>query len=388
LERRDRGGEAALLGEIKDAEERRASALEANPELEAWTKRVRQKFVVNGFLMPFYSWDGRRSRSLKRIQELGNYILPDEFVGHVFYKEAEHSWVLQESMWFWEYLSYGQEAILRGGPSSLPQECKIEGIPAHAIWKDLTELCSNLHCHGEEGGGLILVPNMANTEWLTGTREGGSHVEGDDGYLEPYSVPRTLRWIELFQLFDELEALQLPLEVCPPWFHIARLTFFNVPIRRLPVFYSAFTSESKVSKIVYLDDGLSDPTRELISRSLFAVATDLRRTLYDKEWQRKTLMTKCWLWRYVGSREHKRVLSYGEIANLTRKPRSSIQAMVERFHQKLEEGLDARLLGVILRTSEELGLGANLTYGVLFKLGFVPERKRGIDSFDDLYKLM
>ena len=383
----DQDSVATLLGEVSKAEERRASTIVRNPELLAWTRRMRHEYIAKGFLMPLYSWDGRYGRSKARVSMFGDHILADEFIGQIFYKEAGHGWVLQESMWFWEYLTNGQETVLLRD-SSLPEEYKLEGIPARLLWQELTALCRNLHCGGEEGGGLILTPDEAAAEWLSGTKEQRGYTEGDDGYLEPYVVPAIVRWIELFQQLDKMEALKLPLEVRPPWFHIARYTFFNVPIRRLPVFHGALTSGAKVNRFSFLDDSLSNDARELVANFLLAIPPALQSMLNDEDKRRETLMIRCWLWHHVGTKERKNGLTYGEIASLVQRPRSSIQAMVERFHRKLKGKLDAKLLGDVLHTSRGLGIGANLTYGKLFKLGFVPKRKREIDSFDDLDKLI
>ena len=94
------------------------------------------------------------------------------------------------------------------------------------------------------------------------------------------------------------------------------------------------------------------------------------------------------LWRHVGHREHKRTLSYGEIADLAGTARSSVQASVERYNRKLKEGLDSKSLERLMLTAHGLGLGYNLVYNTLVEHKLVPKREREIDSFDQLDKLI
>ena len=95
-----------------------------------------------------------------------------------------------------------------------------------------------------------------------------------------------------------------------------------------------------------------------------------------------------WLWRNVGHGNHRRTLSYGEIAVIFNTPRSSIQTAVERFTRKLQNNMDGQLLGRLLRTAISLGLGYNMTYLALVQQSLVPAREREIDGFDELDKLL
>ena len=95
-----------------------------------------------------------------------------------------------------------------------------------------------------------------------------------------------------------------------------------------------------------------------------------------------------WLWYNVGHKEHKKTLSYGEIASAVGIPRSTIQTAVGRFNRKLRENLDGKLLERLLLTASSVGLGNNLTYNTLVDRGFVPRREREIDGLDELDKLI
>ena len=47
---------------------------------------IRQKYIVDGFLMPVYARDGRYARFKLRVGKFGNYILPAEMQGTVFFE--------------------------------------------------------------------------------------------------------------------------------------------------------------------------------------------------------------------------------------------------------------------------------------------------------------
>jgi len=95
-----------------------------------------------------------------------------------------------------------------------------------------------------------------------------------------------------------------------------------------------------------------------------------------------------WLLKNVGYHRWKRQLSFGEIAHLSKKSRSTVSTAVKRFDDKLHENLDNKLLERLLMTAGHLRLGHNLTYNVLASRGLVPHRERGIDSFDELDRLI
>ena len=95
-----------------------------------------------------------------------------------------------------------------------------------------------------------------------------------------------------------------------------------------------------------------------------------------------------WLWKNVGHHRRKRKLSYGEIADTIKEPRSTVSTAVIRFDNKLKGSMDNKLLERLLLTAGYLHLGHNLTYNVLASRGLVPYRSREIDSFDQLDKLI
>ena len=73
-----------IIAGIQIAAKGRAEQLAQNPILSEWVKDFRHKYIADGFLIPFYTWDGMYSRPRKRISELGDFILPYETAGSVF----------------------------------------------------------------------------------------------------------------------------------------------------------------------------------------------------------------------------------------------------------------------------------------------------------------
>ena len=140
--------------------------------------------------------------------------------------------------------------------------------------------------------------------------------------------------------------------------------------------------------IRFLEDTLSDRARDYIGEVLLTMPIELREQINGNTVKRENQEMTWWLWRNVGQKEQKRTLSYGEIADISKNSRSSIQTSVERFTRKLKEKLDGKLLERLLHTAGSLGLGYNLTYSTLVKHGLVPARESEIDGFDELNKLI
>lgn len=379
---------AKLLTEIKDAQKQRADKLQSDDRFGQWVKRVRKKYIADAFLMPLYAPDGSYSRSRKRVSQFGDFILPSEMGGQVFYKEASPTWIRQESVWFWAYLISGQQAIYSNELSKLPDHIRLDDRPTDAVWREIVSITTDLGYFGEAGGGMLLPLRDLDGDQLNKVGDNKGLQEGENGYLDPYPRPAQPLWIDLFQDYEQIESPDLTLEVRPAWFHLARYAFFNIPITRLPVFCGLFDNEGTIGLVQVLDDGLSGTARELIGSTLFSLPVEVLKHLDGSAARRERQEMTCWLWYKVGHNEYKRPLSYGEIANIEGVPRSSVQTAIGRFNRRLKEKLTGKLLGSVLVIASSLGLGNNLTYNTLVDLGLVPKRERELDSFDELDKLI
>jgi hypothetical protein len=115
-----------IIYEITSAEHKRARKLACDSEFIKWVQDLREKYIVKGFLMPLYARDGLYSRSTKRVDKLGNHILRWEESGKKI-AETSEGWIHNEEMWFWWYLTEGQEII--SSPIKIPDALKIDAIP-------------------------------------------------------------------------------------------------------------------------------------------------------------------------------------------------------------------------------------------------------------------
>lgn len=155
-----------LITEIRSTEKVRAQKLARTPLLTDWIREFRKKYITDGFLMPLYAGGGAYSRPRERIQKYGDFILPDEKVGEVFHRETYKDWIHQESMWFWEYLVSGQQAIFAKEIAELPEHMKLDDMPAHAVWQELETIAIQMGCFGENGGGILQSPRDLDAEQL------------------------------------------------------------------------------------------------------------------------------------------------------------------------------------------------------------------------------
>ena len=373
------------VSEIIGIEQKRAKKLLESPAFGKWVIDFRQKYIASGFLMPFYAGDGRYSRPRRRVSEFGNYILPWQMQGKIFH-EVSPGWIRNEETWFWFYLTDGQEII--SSNISIPDVLKIDGVPADLIWQEIVAVAKELHLYGESGGGVFLPPQYMDENYLASTEQIAGWYEGEDGYLESYKPPKTQHWITLFHTYESYHLSAQDIEIRPAWFHLANHAFFNAPVQKLPVFYGTFTEEGRLERVHFLEDNLSDRARDFIGKALLSMPIKLKQLVNIDALRREDQEMTWWLWRNVGHDDHKRTLSWGEIQAITGSPRSSIQAAVERCTRQLREKLDGQLLGRLLRTASSLGLGHNMTYGILVKQGLAPAREREIDSFDELDRLI
>lgn len=374
-----------VVSEISRTEQRRAKELAGNPIFNDWVRSFRERYIVNGFLSPLYNRDGRYSRPKNRVSKFGNYILTEEMVGKEFQKN-ERGWVKSEDMWFWFYLTDGQEIINPEVP--LYGMFNIDGIPAMLIWPEIVEVAKELQLFGETGGGILEHPDDREGDYL---KEHPTRIESrekDDGYMESYKLPDTFRWISLFKRYESYPLSPRDIEIRPAWFHMVNYAFFNAPIQKLPVFYCLFSKEGKMDSFRILDDTLSDTARSTIGKSVLTMPIEMKEQSSGYAVTREKREIIWWLMRNIGDKEKRRALSWQEIADNGNTARSSVKVSVERFDRKLKENLDGKLLERLLLEAGSLGLGYNLTYNALVKIGLVPARERGIDSFDELDKLI
>ncbi len=377
----------AIVDELRLAEKTRAERVRQDKRLGQWVKQLRQTYIADGFLMPLYARDGRYSQSQQRIREWGDFILLDEMVGEVFHRGAQERWIHQEDTWFWVYLINGQEYIFTEPIDSLPEPLRIDGTPAEPVWNILTNSARQMGLYGEDGGGVMISADDLDEKYLARMVPQQNDYEGENGFLEPYRIGDVPYWVTLFYQYEELEYAKSDIERRPAWFHLANYAFFNIPVTRLPVFLGVFEN-GKISTIRFLDECLSDRARDFISKALLGMPIELKKRLDTKTLRYERQEMTWWLWHNVGRRQYRRKLSYGQIANITQVQRSSIQSAVGRFDRKLRDKLDGKLLERLLHTYHSLGLGYNMTYQTLVRQGLAPPRERGIDSFDELDKLL
>lgn len=374
-----------VVRELIEAEARRARKLTRSAAFARWVAVFRRRYIVNGFLAPLYARDGRYSRPGLRVSTFGDYILPSEAQGKMCH-DVSPGWVRNEEAWFWSYLADGQEVMSSRIP--IPDVLKIDGVPADSVWPEIMAITQSLGLYQEHGGGFILLPEWVDEGWLADTERAVEQQEGEDGYLESYKPLKTPNWITLFHNYKGYRLSADDIEVRPAWFHLANYAFFNTPIPRLPVFYGLLAGEGRLDTLHFLDGGLSARAREYIGKAVLDMPARLKRRADIDASVRESREMSWWLWRKVGHRDVKRVLTYGEIADIAGASRSTIQTAVARFNRQLKDNMDRHLLGRLLRTAARIGLGHNLAYQALREQGLVPARERGIDSFDDLDNLI
>jgi hypothetical protein len=375
-----------VVTEIIEAEMRRAKRVMADPVLGNRVGAIRQKYIVDGFLMPVYGRDGRYTRSKIRVSQFGNFILPEKTQGTVFFA-GKQGWIRNEPIWFWEYLKEGQEVV--SSDIELGDKYGINGIPANLIWPEIVDLVKVLHLDREAGGGILFPTNDIDIEKLSSLAKLADNQECKDSYQETYqsiSIPNTPRWMELFDAYDSYKRSRKNFDIGPAWFHLVKYIFFNTPMR-LPVFTALFTTEWKLKELKYLDDDLSDQARSFLGKELLKIPLRLRK-LIERALKHERNEITWWLWHSVGYPEKGITLSLGAIARMAGAPKSSIQRAVEGFDKKVRAGLTGKLLGELLQTGLKLGIDPNILYHDLEQKGLVPKREREIDGFDDLEKLI
>jgi hypothetical protein len=355
-----------IIAQIAEAEKRRAKRVMNDPAFQNRVAQIRQKYIVDGFLIPVYWSGGRLSHSKLRVSRYGNYILSSEMQGTEFL-EGRPSWIRNEYTWFWIYLKEGQEVV--SSNILLPEQYKIDGIPANLVWPEIIGLLKDLHIYGEEGGGAITLANDFDTNTLSSNH-----------------TPNVSGWMMLFDDYDTYRRSKMDFEIRPAWFHLAKYIFFNTPMQ-LPVFVAQLNAANKLEELKFLEKDISDEARSLIGKNLLSMPIRLRKMVAFVN-RRETDEIVWWLWHNIGYPKKKYTLSYKVIAEIAGTSKSSVQTAVERFDKKIKGAMEPHLLGQLLRIAGNLGLGTNKTYNALAKKGLVPARKRGIDGFDDLDKLI
>jgi hypothetical protein len=361
-----------ILSEIKTAEEEQAGKLMTSPGFASWVETTRNKYIVGEFIRYFYAYQGRFSRGDRRVRKLGNYILPTSRTGELF-DEENNDRVHNEEFWFWLYLTTGYDA-LRHKPAHDETENPLPAEPPYRrIWQDLHGILVEHNLHGEGGGGIHELPvnsdilELASIEGQLYGQEPESKAAAKS--LRPFDKPR---WMTLFTRFEWLLQQSPPqIEVIPPWFHILRYLFFNIPIRTLPVFFASYDQDGSLDRLSFISASLTDAAKALLAtlaghlpiafKSL-TTSTVERRTRRNMRW---------WLWHVIGNARYRRRISYNQIAVLEhRVSRSTIQSGIQSFQRMVEHNLDGRLFKELLQTAREIGLDATAVYDYLGKDDF------------------
>lgn len=374
-----------IVTEIIRAEQKRAQKLIDDYEFKRWLTSFRQKYLINGFLLHLYGHDRDYSQSSYRVRKLGTHVLSEEAQDKIIDGDSQ-SWLRREETWFWAYLDYGQEILESVGP--IPAQYKMYSNPAILIWQEITAILKKFQLFGENNGGIIFSPNWIDEKYLTSSSQITSWDEGDDSYLESCQLPGKPNWIKVFDIYQSYQLSPSDIEIRSAWFHLANHAFFNKPLAKLPIFYALFNEKGNVEQLRFLDKTLSDRARDYIGQSLLELPVKLKQQIMTDIRNREKREMVWWLWHNVGHRDKKKKLSYRRIGSIVDSPPSTVQAAVERFNLRLKNKMDANLLGRLLETASNVGLGNNLTYKVLEQQGLVPAREREIDGFDNIYELI
>jgi hypothetical protein len=122
-----------LISEINHMEEKKGEDLKGNPEFLDWVRKFRKKYLVDGFLMPFYARNADFSIAKERVSQNGDYILPLKKKGQLVRKTANER-IHNENSWFWSYLRESQDAIscqsFRYGSQSI-----LLALTVYIFWK-------------------------------------------------------------------------------------------------------------------------------------------------------------------------------------------------------------------------------------------------------------
>jgi len=380
---------AELIHQINETEKKRALKITDSAYFREWLKAFRKKHIVGGFLYPLYTRDNEYSRGICRVEEFGDFVLPEEMYGTRFY-EGPQSWIRNEYTIFWLYLTDVLEIIYLREPHLIPDESKLDKIPAESIWEEISVIATELGLFGEQGGGIYLSDQEIDKDYLAEYDKSKGRHEGEDGYMESYERPGQPRWMRLFENYKTWGGGNLDIELRPAWFHIVNYALFNATDFRLPVFYASFQPDFKLNTLQFLEnDRLSHEGIDLVSQTILSIPTTLRKLTENKAFKREQRNMVWWLWHNIGYENIKGTLSLGRIAQKeTAWSKSSVQRAINSFDKTLREKMDRQLLGRLLTTAISLGLGYNLVYRYLTDKKLVPDRDREIDGFDQIDELL
>lgn len=380
---------AELIHQINETEKKRALKITDSAHFREWLKAFREKHIVRRFLYPLYTRDNEYSRGTCRVEEFGDFVLPEEMYGTRFY-EGPQSWIRNEYAIFWLYLTDALEIIYLREPHLIPDESKLDKIPAESIWEELSVITTGLGLFGEQGGGIYLSDQEVNANYLAEYVKSKLQYERVDGYVESYKHSGQPRWMTLFEDYKTWGGGNLDIELRPAWFHITNYALFNTTDLRLPVFYASFQPDLKLNTLQFLEnDRISHEGINLISQTILSIPTTIRKLTENKAFKREQRNMVWWLWHNIGYGNIKGTRSLGEIAQKEKVgSKSSVQRAINSFDKTLREKRDRHLLGRLLTTAISLGLGYNSVYRYLTDKKLVPDRDREIDDFDQLDELL
>ena len=380
---------AEIIREINEIEKKRALNIIVNAKFRQWLEAFREKHIARRFLYPLYTRDGEYSRGKQRIEQFGDFILSEEKYGTKFY-EGPLGWIHNEYTVFWLYLTDVLEVIYLREQHLIPEESKLEKIPAESIWEEISGITKELGLFGERGGGIYISDQEVNANYLAESVKSNVQNKGADGDVKSHKNPGKPRWMTLFEDYETWGSANLDIELRPAWFHITNYALFNTPDLRLPVFYASFKSDIKLTTLQFLEeDRISHEGLNLISQTVLSIPTKLRELTETKALKREYRNMVWWLWHNIGYNDTKGPISLGEITMKEKVgSKSSVQRAINSFDKTLREKMDRQLLGRLLTTAISLGLGYGSVYRYLTEKKLVPHRNREIDDFAQFDELL
>ena len=367
-----------ILTEIAAKEEESGKTLMENQLFADWVMKFRKKFIVDKFLLPLYSQEGVYSVCMYRINRFGYYVMNSDMQGTTIQK-ITNTHIHNEELWFWEYLISGQ--LIDDNSEDSVKRNKQENIAGQAVWKEVWSILSELDLADERGGGLMFGEN--DLTLLNSL----ARVPSDTTSIKDTEVDintEQLSWIDRYFDYKNLSRTDSTIEIRPAWFHVIKYAFFNTPIS-LPVVYCKYSLDGQIVDIRFLHDDLSDEARTVIGKVLLGMPKMFHKAK-DQLFQ-EVKQIRWFLLNRIGQHDTG-PQTYGQISSRELKPRTTVYESIKQFEKELKQGIDANLLGLILRTGMSIGLDVNFTYNALVAQGYLSERTREIDGFDNIDKLL
>lgn len=361
------------FNEIRALERTRAVELRDNKATKKFIEEFREQYIVRGFLMPLYSFGSSSFQT--RIGSFDKYILSWKDYGQRL-SNKKQGWIRSEDFVFWRYLIDGQEIL--GVNSKSEGFMKIDGYPADAVWREISDITRTLGLFGEAGGGIFVIPDHLSNDDMKTADEREEWNDDEGGWLYRYTIPGAPHWISLFWRYQQYVS-RSRLETRPAWFHLLNYALYNIPIKNISVFCVTCTGDRKIERVQFLDERLSQQARAIVSNAFHEGIIKFNEQ-DDRESADKLRSDMIyWLWFNVGHPDSKAPLSYGQIGEREDMPRQTVQSAVRRIDHKLKKQMNGGLLWLLLDTGEEIGLNPNMVYQSLVKKGYVPEKE--IDGF-------